>query len=106
MYDQCATLKVPFSGNAAGRNSTTNLLGVTLGPYPEVLGWQPKGIGALAGSILCALLGMLSVVWYSFGDQLDAEEVEAEVIAALKAKKERGTKTQRFKKMVAKMRAD
>lgn len=33
MYDQCAQLGVPVTGNAAGRNSTTDLRGLTVGEY-------------------------------------------------------------------------
>lgn len=34
MYDQCRTDGTPYSGNAAGHASTTNLSGLPLGPYP------------------------------------------------------------------------
>jgi iron transport multicopper oxidase len=47
MYDNCKALGKPFSGNAAGFASTTNLAGLPLGPYPQRLGWHPKGIGAM-----------------------------------------------------------
>lgn len=49
MYDNCKTLNHKFSGNAAGFASTTELTGLPSGPFPQVLGWRPKGIGAMFG---------------------------------------------------------
>lgn len=49
LKDQCQMLGQPISGNAAGFASTTDLTGLPLGPYPQVLGWLPRGIGAMAG---------------------------------------------------------
>lgn len=40
--------------------SVTDLAGAPHGPYPQVAGWHAKGIGALAGTILAALLGAFS----------------------------------------------
>ena len=51
MYDQCKALGKPSSGNAAGFASTTDLDGLPLGPYPQKLGWHPKGIGAMTGYV-------------------------------------------------------
>jgi iron transport multicopper oxidase len=75
---QCAALKVPYTGNAAGHNSTTDLSGLKVGPYPQRLGCHSKGIGAMAGCVLAALFGMLSVVWYMLGGGVDEGEVEKE----------------------------
>ena len=58
---------MPYTGNAAGHNSTTDLSGLKVGPYPQRLGWHLKGVGAMAGCVLAALFGMLSVVWYVLG---------------------------------------
>jgi len=103
MYEHCATDKTPSTGNAVGKNSTTNLSGQVLGPYPQILGWRPKGIGALAGSILAALFGMISVVWYAFvGGQLDEDEMEAEVDRELEKKKDGGLIRRNVKKAFAK----
>ena len=52
MYDQCQELGKPTSGNAAGHQSPSDLAGLPLGPYPQVLGWHPKGIGAMAGCVI------------------------------------------------------
>lgn len=35
-----------------------------LGPYPQVLGWTPRGIGAMFACVFTAVLGMATVVWY------------------------------------------
>jgi len=88
--DQCAALNIPFTGvsflllservklkliesflfeqNAAGKMSTTDLSGTSKGPITQesITGWTPKAKGALAGCIITALLGMLTVVWVSF----------------------------------------
>ena len=47
MYDQCRTLSKPFSGNAAGHASPDDLRGLKTGPFPQILGWRPRGIGAM-----------------------------------------------------------
>ncbi|KAF8490612.1 laccase [Gautieria morchelliformis] len=86
---QCAAQNLPSSGNAAGHNSTTDLSGLTVGPFPQVLGWRPRGIGAMAGCVLTAVLGMVSVAWYAFGGQISDEEMEAEAREAVKAKAEK-----------------
>jgi iron transport multicopper oxidase len=49
MYEQCAALGTPSSGNAAGHASATDLSGLPLGPWLQKLGWLPKGILALTG---------------------------------------------------------
>jgi iron transport multicopper oxidase len=43
-----------------------------------VLGWKPKGIVAMTGCVLTAVLGMLSVVWYALGEHASEEEMESE----------------------------
>ena len=49
MYDQCAALGVPSSGNAAGHADPTDLSGLPLGPWMQELGWLTKGILAMTG---------------------------------------------------------
>ena len=46
---QCAALGIPQSGNAAGHASATDLSGLPLGPWPQIMGWLPKGILAMTG---------------------------------------------------------
>ena len=65
VFDQCTKLGLPTSGNAAGLNSTTDFTGLKVGPYPQKLGWNPRGIGAMFGCVLSAVLGMGTVVWYT-----------------------------------------
>jgi iron transport multicopper oxidase len=86
--DQCAAQNTPSTGNAAGHNSTTDFSGLPVGPFPQRLGWHPRGIGAMAGCVLAALFGMLCVAWYSFGGQISDEEMEEEAREHQKAKKE------------------
>lgn len=120
MKDQCAALGVPVTGNSVGKMSLTDFPGAVRGPYPQILEWRPKGIGALAGCILTALLGefclffflalwldaavsrfraallnysstgMATVVWYAMGGQLDADELHEEVVRELEKKKKGG----------------
>jgi iron transport multicopper oxidase len=49
LKDNCQALGKPISGNAAGKASTTDLQGLTVGPFPQKLGWHAKGIGAMFG---------------------------------------------------------
>ena len=102
MLEHCATLGIPSTGNAVGKNSTTDLAGVVTGPFPQVHGWLPRAIGALAGTILAALLGMAAVVWYAFGGQLEEEEVNEEVLRTLAMKQARGSKFTRMKRALGK----
>jgi len=84
----CAALRVPYTGNAAGHNSTTDLSGLKVGPYPQRL-WHSKGIGAMAGCVLAALFGMLSVVWYVLGGGVDEGQVEKETSEKIEKKERR-----------------
>ncbi|KAL0958079.1 hypothetical protein HGRIS_000255 [Hohenbuehelia grisea] len=90
MYDHCKALNMPFSGNAAGFASTTQLDGLPLGPYPQNNGWHGKGIGAMFGCVLTAVIGMATVVWYALGGHLSDEEEEREVKRAIEKKQARG----------------
>ncbi|KAI0347221.1 Fet3 protein [Trametopsis cervina] len=91
-FDQCAALGLPFSGNAVGNSGSKvlDLTGLPLGPFPQILGWRPKGIGAMAGCVLTAVLGMLTVTWYSLGGSISEEEMEAEVRQQQEEKARRG----------------
>ena len=50
--DQCAALNLPTQGNAAGNGDPNDLKGLPQGPFPQILGWRPKGIGAMFGCVL------------------------------------------------------
>ncbi|KAH9941128.1 Fet3 protein [Epithele typhae] len=90
MYDQCAALGKPTSGNAAGHASATDLAGLPLGPFPQNNGWHARGIGAMAGCVLTVVLGMASVAWYTLGGQATDEEMEQEQRERQEAKAKRG----------------
>ncbi|KAL0568315.1 ferroxidase fet3 [Marasmius crinis-equi] len=94
LKDNCQTLGKPISGNAAGNQGTgpDDLHGLKTGPFPQRLGWRPKGIGAMAGCVLTAVLGVGTVVWYSGGGGLSDEELEREEAERLdeKERKRRG----------------
>ncbi|KAF8128210.1 Fet3 ferroxidase [Boletus edulis] len=89
LYEQCAALGVPQSGNAAGHASATDLSGLPLGPWPQTLGWQPKGIAAITGCVLTAVIGMITVGWYMTGPKDSEEEIEQEVLRRIEAKRDR-----------------
>jgi iron transport multicopper oxidase len=82
-------LGLPVSGNAAGHASTTDLKGLKVGPYQQVLGWRPKGIGAMFACVFTAVLGMASVVWYTLGGALSEEEMEEAARRRMEEKKAR-----------------
>ncbi|KZT28057.1 multicopper oxidase [Neolentinus lepideus HHB14362 ss-1] len=90
MYDQCAASGQPYSGNAAGHQDPYDLAGLPVGPYPQNNGWHARGIGAMFGCVLTAVIGMATVTWYSFGGNLTDEEVEQETRERQAAKAERG----------------
>jgi len=94
MLDHCTKQKIPISGNVVGKNSTTDFRGQPLGPFPQahILGWTSKAKGALAGTVLTALLGLLTIVWYSAGslEEAEIEEVEKKKFAQKLAKRETG----------------
>lgn len=80
LKDQCAALNLPTQGNAAGNQDPNNLKGLPEGPFPQILGWRPKGIGAMFGCVLTATLGMATVTWYAIsGHKLTDEQLEEEV---------------------------
>ncbi|ORX38813.1 Cupredoxin [Kockovaella imperatae] len=94
LYDQCKYWDLPTSGNVVGLNSTTDFKGQPWGPFPIIMGWTPKAIGALVGCIITAIVGFLTVVWYGHGG-LDESEIEEEVRRKMAAK---GKKAGLFKK--------
>jgi iron transport multicopper oxidase len=95
IYDQCKYWNTATTGNVVGLNSTTDFKGQPWGPFPLVMGWTPKAIGALAGCIITALLGFATIVWYGWG-ALDEAEMEEEVRRRIEAKK---TKKSLFKRV-------
>jgi iron transport multicopper oxidase len=57
IQDNCHALGLPISGNAAGKADPNDLSGLPLGPFPQNNGWHSKGIGAMAGCVLTAVIG-------------------------------------------------
>ncbi|BGP10757.1 ferroxidase fet3 [Rhodotorula toruloides] len=94
MVDQCKQLGISPTGNAAGKMSVTDLSGAPHGPVDQyaagLFGWTPRAKGALAGCVLTALIGMLTVVWYAVGGQLDEDELQEEVHRDMEKKKAAG----------------
>ena len=90
LSDQCARLGLPYSGNAAGHASTTDLSGLPAGPWVQNNGWHSRGIGAMAGCVLTAVLGMATVVWYALGGHISEAEIEYEERLRIEAKEARG----------------
>jgi len=90
LAQHCLAQNLPASGNAAGHASATDLSGLATGPSVQNNGWHTKGILAMTGCVLTAVLGMLTIVWYAIGGALSEEEVEREVRAAQAAKLKRG----------------
>ncbi|KAH9057917.1 Fet3 protein [Lactarius deliciosus] len=90
LAQHCRTLNLPASGNAAGHAFATDLSGLTTGPFPQNNGWHTKGILAMTGCVLTAVLGMLTVAWYAIGGALSEEELEHDARAAHAAKLKRG----------------
>ena len=90
MYDQCKAQGRPTTGNAAGNVDILDYSGWPLGPYPQVLGWHSRGIGAMAGCVLTAVIGMATVTWYTLGGHISDEEMEEEVRRKIEAKEKRG----------------
>ncbi|KAI0770810.1 Fet3 protein [Irpex lacteus] len=90
-FDQCAALGLPYQGNAVGNTvDVLNLAGLPEGPFPQILGWRPKGIGAMFGCVFTAVLGMMTVTWYSLGGHISEEEIEHEVRQAVLQKEKKG----------------
>ena len=90
LSDQCAALGQPYSGNAAGHASLTDLSGLPVGPWVQNNGWHSRGIGAMAGCVLTAVLGMATVVWYALGGHISEAEIEYEERLRIEAKEARG----------------
>jgi iron transport multicopper oxidase len=89
LAQQCLAQNLPASGNAAGHASATDLSGLPTGPFLQNNGWHTKGILAMTGCVLTAVIGMFTVAWYAIG-ALSEEEIEHSVRAAHAAKINRG----------------
>lgn len=91
LQQHCKKLGLPYQGNAAGRlDDVLNTDGIKTGPFLQILGWRPKGIAAMFGCVLSAVLGMATVIWYSLGGEVSEEEMEEEVRQHIAAKEQKG----------------
>ncbi|KXS12722.1 multicopper oxidase [Gonapodya prolifera JEL478] len=102
LNDQCSALGISTTGNAGGKNSTTDFGAYSFGPYVQELGFHPKGIVALAFCVVSAIMGIIAVAWYPLGGGLDEDELELEVAAAMALKAQKGSKWDRAKKLFSK----
>ncbi|KAG0045787.1 hypothetical protein BGZ83_008999 [Gryganskiella cystojenkinii] len=77
-YEHCKALGIPYKGNAAG-NDGLDLTGANLGPDPLPGTFTGKGIVALVFTIIAALLGLGTVIWYAREDdaQIAAQIAQA-----------------------------
>ncbi|KUJ08596.1 uncharacterized protein LY89DRAFT_701877 [Mollisia scopiformis] len=83
--DACQVGGVPYLGNAAGNTvDVLDLTGANVAPGPLPAGFIPRGIVALTFSVLAALLGLATIVWYGLADMGAATMVaEEKRIAAM-----------------------
>ncbi|GHJ88753.1 hypothetical protein NliqN6_5155 [Naganishia liquefaciens] len=100
LNEQCAKMNMPYSGNVVGFNSTSNFKGEPYGPWPQVLNWTTKAKGAMAGCVLTALFGLLSIVWYGWGNH-DEEDIAEEIKRKQEIKAAKGGKFGALKSKVA-----
>ncbi|KAG0098956.1 hypothetical protein BGZ93_009749 [Podila epicladia] len=68
-FEQCKALGIPYEGNAAG-NQGLDLTGQNVGPNPLSGTFTAKGIVALVFTIIAALMGLTTVVWYARDDEV------------------------------------
>jgi len=82
--DHCKALGIPYSGNAAG-NEGLDLTGANVGPDPLSGKFTGKGIVALVFTIIAALLGLATVLWYA---REDDAAIAAQIAKAKAAEEE------------------
>ena len=93
LIDQCKAQGVPTAGNAVGNTENVDdLTGLPEGPFLQNNGWHAKGIGAMFGCVLTAVIGMGTVTWYALGGHISEEEMEHEVRMEQAAKERRKNK--------------
>lgn len=93
MKDHCKKLGKPFSGNAGGISGSSiyDLSNAPHGPYPQNPGFHTKGILSIAACIASSLIGVITIIWYTMGEQFEEEDVKIELeekIASKAAKRE------------------
>jgi iron transport multicopper oxidase len=68
------------------------------GPWPQILNWTTKAKGAMAGCVLTALFGLLSIIWYGWGNH-DEEDIAEEIKRKQEIKQAKGGKFGAIKKL-------
>ncbi|WAR53656.1 hypothetical protein PtB15_3B164 [Puccinia triticina] len=86
--DQCRMMNIPTSGNAGGLSGSKiyDLSTAPHGPFPQKPGFHARGILSMAACIISSLIGVLTIVWYTRGEQFDDEEVEREILEKIRSK--------------------
>ncbi|KAF9962943.1 ferroxidase fet3 [Mortierella alpina] len=72
-YEHCRVLGIPFQGNAAG-SAGLDMRGMNVGPGLLERKFRAKGIVALMFSVLAAVMGLATVVWYAHEDEAEMTE--------------------------------
>jgi len=82
MKEQCAKMKMPWSGNAGGLTGSKiyDLSTAPHGPFPQVSGFHTRGILSLAACIISSLLGVVTIIWYARGEQFNDAQIEQEIL--------------------------
>ncbi|KAI9611005.1 hypothetical protein H4Q26_008852 [Puccinia striiformis f. sp. tritici PST-130] len=95
MKDQCGKMNIPFSGNAGGLSGSKiyDLSTAPHGPFPQISGFHARGILSMAACIISSLIGVLTIVWYTRGEQFDEEEVEREIMEKIKSQADKNGRT-------------
>ncbi|CAD6939519.1 unnamed protein product, partial [Tilletia caries] len=76
--DQCQQWGIASTGNAGGRNSTSDFGSLRRAQTYLVTGWTGKAVGAFVGCILTALVGLGTLAMYAYSGPADDEEEEEE----------------------------
>ena len=85
MTEQCQKQNIPITGNAANHTDANggylDLSGEPSAPPPLPGGFTAKGYGAMAGCVIAAVMGMITIVWYGLTDP-PMEDISDPVAAA------------------------
>ena len=79
MSQQCQRQSIPIIGNAANHTESNggffDLSGEPSAPPPLPDGFTPKGYGAMAGCVLAAVMGLITILWYGLTDSPEMDPV-------------------------------
>ncbi|MBW0499229.1 hypothetical protein O181_038944 [Austropuccinia psidii MF-1] len=111
MKSQCDMMGISSSGNAGGLSGSGiyDLSTAPQGPFPQNSGFYTKGIISISACIVSSLIGVLTILWYAGGEQIEEEEVEREIVQKL-SNKEAGRKKPtyyyQFRRLCTRFRRD